>query len=131
MKKGFIVDLETATLENTDYRRVLYTAENIQLVLMNLEPGVEIGEETHDLDQFIRVDGGVATIMLGDKFHELPDGHAVVIPAGVKHNVLNKGDEPVKLYSVYGLPEHKDGLVQKTKADEKEEHWEGETTEEG
>ena len=129
MKKGFVVDLETATLENTDYRRVLYTAGNIQLVLMHLEPGVEIGEEVHELDQFIRVDGGVATVMLGDEFHELSDGHAVIVPAGVKHNVLNKSDEPVNLYSVYGPPEHKDGIVQKTKQDEKEEHWDKETTE--
>ena len=129
MKKGFIIDIESETLANNDYRRVLYTSEHLQLVLMHLEPGVEIGEEIHELDQFIRIDGGVATVLLSGMEYELADGSAVVIPAGVLHNVINKTKMPLKLYSLYGPPEHKDGTVHKTKEDEKEEHWDGVTTE--
>lgn len=129
MKYGFVVNLELETIKNTDYRRVLYTAENIQLVLMNLLPDEEIGEEVHELDQFIRIDEGVATVVLNGIEQELQDGYAVVIPAGVKHNVINKSEEPIKLYSLYGPPEHKDGLVEKTKQDEHEEHFDGKTTE--
>ena len=130
MKNGIIVNLEHETIANKDYRRVIYTANSIQLVLMCLLPGVEIGEETHELDQFIRVDEGVATVILNDgKPEELKDGYAVIIPAGTKHNIINKSESPVKLYSVYGPPEHKDGLVEKTKQDEHEEHFDGKTTE--
>lgn len=129
MKNGFVVNLELETIKNTDYRRVLYTAENIQLVLMNLLPDEEIGEEVHKLDQFIRIDEGVATVVLNGVEQELQDGYAVVIPAGVKHNVINMSEEPIKLYSLYGPPEHKDALVEKTKNDEHEEHFDGKTTE--
>ena len=129
MKKGFVVNLELETIKNTDYRRVLYTAENIQLVLMCLLPDEEIGEEVHELDQFIRIDEGVATVVLNGVEQELQDGYAVVIPSGVKHNVINKSEEPIKLYSLYGPPEHKDGLVEKAKQDEHEEHFDGVTTE--
>ncbi len=123
--KGFIVDIEKVTEENTDYRRVIFTAKNIQLVLMNLQPGEEIGEETHHLDQFIRVEEGDATVYLNGEAYPLEDDHAVIIPAGVKHNVVNTGDEELKLYSLYAPPEHKDGTIHKTKADEKEEHFDG------
>jgi len=130
MKKGFVIDLEKETVENTDYRRVLYTAEHSQLVVMSLEPGVEIGEEVHELDQFIRIDKGNGKAVLnGDQEYELSDGWAAVVPAGVKHNIINTGEEPLKLYTVYSPPEHKDGVVQPTKADEKEEHFDGVTTE--
>ena len=129
MKNGFVVNLELETIKNTDYRRVLYTAEHIQLVLMCLLPGEEIGEEVHELDQFIRIDEGVATVVLNGEEQELQDGYAVVIPAGVKHNVINKSEEPIKLYSLYGPPEHKDGLIEKSKKDEHEEHFDGVTTE--
>ena len=129
MKKGLIIDLESETVANTDYRRVLYTSEHLQLVLMHLEPGVEIGEEVHELDQFIRIDQGRVHVLLGDTETEISDGYAVVIPAGVRHNFTNRGAVSVKLYSVYGPPEHKDGLVEKTKADEHEEHFDGKTTE--
>ncbi len=129
MKKGLIIDLESQTVANTDYRRVLYTSENLQLVLMNLMPGIEIGEEIHELDQFIRIDQGSVHVLLGDTETEITDGYAVVIPAGVRHNFTNRGKVPVKLYSIYSPPEHKDGLLEKTKADEHEEHFDGVTTE--
>jgi len=130
MKKGYIVNIEEATVANTDYRRVLYTSEHSQLVVMSLEPEVEIGEETHELDQFIRVESGSGKVILnGSEEHALVDDWAVIIPAGVKHNVINTGDVPLKLYSIYSPAEHKDGLVQATKADETEEHFDGVTTE--
>jgi mannose-6-phosphate isomerase-like protein (cupin superfamily) len=127
--KGYITNIERDTLENTDYRRVLYTGKNSQLVLMSIEPGDEIGEETHHLDQFIRIEAGKARLLLDDVEHDVEDDWAFVIPAGTKHNVINTGDVPLKLYSIYSPPEHKDGVVQSTKADEREEHFDGVTTE--
>ncbi|MCD5381156.1 MAG: cupin domain-containing protein [Candidatus Pacebacteria bacterium] len=130
MKKGYIVNIEETTKNNTDYRRVLYTAENSQLVVMSIEPGDEIGEEVHELDQFIRVESGAGTVVLnGDEESVLGNDWAVVIPAGVKHNVINTGSETLKLYSIYSPAEHKDGTVHETKADEQEEHFDGITTE--
>ncbi len=126
---GYIANIEKATLENTDYRRVLYTAKNSQLVLMNIAPGDEIGEETHHLDQFIRIEQGQARVTLDGVDHDVQDEFAMVIPAGTKHNVVNTGTEELKLYTVYSPPEHKDGLVEKTKADEIEEHFDGKTSE--
>ena len=126
---GYIANIEKATLENTDYRRVLYTAKNSQLVLMNVQPGDEIGEETHQLDQFIRIEQGQARVTLDGVDHDVQDEFAIVIPAGTKHNVVNTGTEELKLYTVYSPPEHKDGIVEKTKADEIEEHFDGKTTE--
>jgi len=127
--KGFITNIEQDTLDNTDYRRVLYTAHNSQLVLMCIEPGDEIGEEVHELDQFIRLEQGTATVVLNGESHIVPADSAVIIPARVNHNVINTGSEPLKLYSLYAPPEHKDKTVQATKADEKEEHFDGITTE--
>ncbi len=123
--KGYIVDIEKETEENTDYRRVLFTAKNIQLVLMNLQPGEEIGEETHHLDQFIRIEEGDATVYLDGEAFPFADDHAVIIPAGVRHNVVNTGDEELKLYSLYAPPEHKDKTIHHKKKDEKEEHFDG------
>lgn len=127
--KGYVLNIEEETLKNTDYRRVLYTAKNSQLVLMSIEPGDEIGEEVHELDQFIRFEAGEATVMLDGVSHDVKDDFAVVIPAGTNHNVINTGAETLKLYSVYSPPEHKDGTIHATKADEKEEHFDGKTTE--
>lgn len=127
--KGYITNIEKATLENSDYRRVLYTAKNSQLVLMSIAPGDEIGEETHHLDQFLRFEGGEGRVILDDVPHDVSDGFAVVIPEGTKHNVINTGDTHLKLYSIYSPAEHKDGTIHKTKADEKEEHFDGVTTE--
>lgn len=127
--KGYITNIEKATLENSDYRRVLYTAKNSQLVLMSIAPGDEIGEETHHLDQFLRFEEGEGMVILDGVSHNVSDGFAVVIPEGTKHNVVNTGSTLLKLYSVYSPPEHKDGTTHKTKADEKEEHFDGVTTE--
>lgn len=127
---GFIVNIEKETLENTDYRRVLYTAKNSQLVLMNIQPGDEIGEEVHDLDQFIRIEQGTAVSVLDGERRDLPEDYAVVIPSGTRHNIINTGDTELKLYTVYSPPEHKDGIVEATKADEIEEHFDGKTTQE-
>lgn len=126
---GYIVNIEKETLENENYRKVLYTANNSQLVLMTIQPGDEIGLEIHDLDQFIRIEAGEATVILDDVEHKIEDDWAVVIPAGTKHNVVNTGDDPLRLYSIYSPPEHKDGTVRATKADDKEEHFDGVTTE--
>ena len=126
---GFVTNIEKATLENENYRKVLYTAKNSQLVLMTIQPGDEIGEEIHELDQFIRLEAGKARVTLDGVEHSLEDDWAVVIPPGTKHNVVNVGDGPVRLYSVYSPPEHKDGTVHATKADDKEEHFDGVTTE--
>lgn len=127
--KGYVVNIEKETLENTDYRRVLYTAKNSQLVLMNIQPGDEIGEETHHLDQFLRIEQGEAKAILDGVEHELKADYAVVVPAGTRHNFINTGSEELKLYSIYSPPEHKDGIVEHTKADEIEEHFDGKTTE--
>lgn len=127
--KGYIANIGKETLENTDYRRVLYTAKNSQLVLMSIEPGDEIGTEVHELDQFIRIEQGNATAILDGVEHQLADDFAVVVPAGMEHNVINTGTEILKLYSIYSPPEHRDGVVHATKRDEHEEHFDGATTE--
>ena len=117
---GYVTNIERDTLDNEDYRRVLFTGPNTQLVLMTLRPGEEIGEETHEEhDQFIRVEAGTGTVMLDGKPTALSDGSAVVIPAGTRHNVVNtSSSEPLRLYTLYSPPEHPDGTVQHTKADE-------------
>jgi mannose-6-phosphate isomerase-like protein (cupin superfamily) len=124
---GFHTNIENATVKNTDYRRVLFTAEHCQLVLMSIEPGDEIGEEIHKVDQFIRVDAGNGTCVINGKEKPFRDGDAVVVPAGAKHNVINTGEEPLKLYTVYSPPQHKRTTVQKTKADDKEDRFDGKT----
>ena len=124
------MDIEGETLKNTDYRRVLYTGRYSQLVVMSIKPGEEIGNEMHGLDQFIRLEQGKAKLVLNNKDeHEVHADDAFVVPAGTWQNVINMGDEDLKLYTVYSPPNHKDGTVHKTKADEKEEHFEGKTTE--
>ena len=117
---GYVTNIEQATLGNEDYRRVLFTGRNTQLVLMTLKPGEEIGVETHEEhDQFIRVEAGTGRVLLNEEEHGLTDGVAVVIPAGTRHNVLNtSATEPMRLYTLYSPPEHPDGTVHRTKADE-------------
>jgi len=117
---GYVTDIERDTLENEDYRRVLYTGQYMQLVLMTLQPGEEIGLETHEgHDQFIRIEAGTGYVQLDDERRELKDGSIVVIPSGAKHNVVNSSStEPLRLYTIYAPPEHPDGTVQHTKADE-------------
>ncbi len=127
--KGYITNIEKETLENNNFRKVLYTAKNSQLVVMSIAPGDDIGSEVHELDQFIRIEAGTAKAVLDGVESKLPAEHAVIIPAGVEHNIINTGNEPLKLYSIYSPPEHKDGTIYPTKDDEKEEHFDGQTTE--
>jgi len=129
--KHFIGNIEEQTQQNTDYRRVIYTSHYTQLVLMSLKPGVEIGNEIHGLDQFIRVESGKAKVILnnGESEHEMTDDWAVIIPAGTYHNIINTGDTELKLYTLYSPPEHLKDTVQTTKADEVEDHFDGKTTE--
>lgn len=127
--RGYVINMERETLVNKDYRRVLYTAKNSQLVLMSIEPGDEVGEEIHPLDQFIRIEQGEGKIIIDDNEYEVREDFAAVIPQGAKHNVINTGTIPMKLYTVYSPAEHKDRTVHKTKADETEEHFDGKTTE--
>ncbi len=129
---GYVDDIEEAAESNDDFRRVLYTGAHLQLVLMTLQPGEEIGEETHDDgDQFFRVEEGEGEVVIDGVTHEVEDDFAVVIPAGARHNVINTGSEPLRLYTIYGPPEHRDGVVHATKAeaDASDEHFDGKTTE--
>ena len=116
---GYVDKIESVTRENEDFRRVLFTGPNTQLVVMTLQPGEEIGLETHTgHDQFIRVEAGTGFVMLNGTSRMIEDGSAVVIPAGVEHNVINTStDEPLKLYTLYSPPEHPDGTVHHTKED--------------
>lgn len=130
--QGFVDNIETLTRENTDFRRVLYTGKHLQLVLMALKPGEEIGEEVHDdHDQFFRVETGAGEIWIDGKRTAIKDDDAMIVPAGARHNVINTGDAPLTLYTLYGPPEHKDGVVRVTKAEAEatEEHFDGKTTE--
>lgn len=127
--KGYIVNIEQVTKGNTEYRKVLYTAKNSQLVVMSLPPGQEIGEEVHELDQFIRFEMGEGKVVLDGVEHAVGADIAVVIPQGTRHNVINTSGGDLKLYTLYAPPEHRDGIVEHTKADEVEEHFDGVTTE--
>ncbi len=130
--KGYVANIEEATKKNNNFRQVLYTSKHSQLVVMNLKPGEEIGEEVHDLDQFIRVEEGEGKAILNDIDHFIKDDWAIVVPAGAKHNVVNtSADKDLKLYTIYSPPEHRDGTVHVTKEEAlaKEEHFDGKTTE--
>lgn len=130
--KGFVGDIEDLTEDNELFRRVLYTGRNLQLVLMSLNPGEEIGEEVHDdRDQFFRFEEGKGEVIIDGVANPVEDDIAVIVPAGAKHNVRNTGDEPLRLYTIYGPPEHIDGTVHATKAeaDASHEHFDGRTTE--
>jgi mannose-6-phosphate isomerase-like protein (cupin superfamily) len=115
--KGYTKNIERLSLENENFRKVLYTDKKSQLVLMSLAPGEEIGEEVHDVDQFLRVEKGSGTTILDGISHPLEDGSVIVVPAGTTHNVINGGQGPMKLYTLYMPPHHKDGTVHKTKAE--------------
>ena len=130
--KGYIDDIEHQAEENVDFRRVLYTGKHMQLVLMSLQPGEDIGEETHhDVDQFFRVEQGKGEVLIDGRKTTIESDTAIVVPAGARHNITNTGDKPLKLYTVYGPPNHADGTVHVTKADAEasREHFEGVTTE--
>jgi mannose-6-phosphate isomerase-like protein (cupin superfamily) len=134
MKRGYCDNIERETLGNEDFRRVLYTGEHLQLVLMTLQPGEEIGEEVHpDRDQFFRIEEGHGAIDINGRANPVEDDFAVIVPAGARHNVRNTGAEPLRFYTLYGPPEHKDGIVQATKAEAEARHhdeeWDGATSE--
>lgn len=116
--KFYADNIEQKTLENTDYRRVLFTGKNSQLVLMTIQPGDEIGKEVHDThDQFFRIEAGEAEFTIDGEVVAGGDGFAVIVPAGALHNVVNTGSEELKLYTIYSPAEHADGTIHKTKAD--------------
>lgn len=130
--KGFVDDIEELTEDNKDFRRVLYTGQKLQLVLMALQSGEEIGEEVHaDTDQFFRVEKGKGEVVIDGKATKIESDMAIIVPAGARHNVRNTGDKPLKLYTLYAPPEHIDGTVHATKADAEaaHEHFDGKTTE--
>jgi len=129
--KGFIDNIEKLTKENNNFRKVLYTGRYSQLVLMSLASGEEIGEEVHGLDQFLRIEEGKGKAIVGALEYEVEDGTAIVVPAGTLHNVINTGDIPLKLYTIYSPPNHRDGVLHPTKNDamRDEEHFDGITTE--
>jgi mannose-6-phosphate isomerase-like protein (cupin superfamily) len=132
--KGYVDNIEQATLANADFRRVLYTGGHLQLVLMTLPPGCDIGEEVHeDRDQFFRIEQGEGEIRIDGAVNKVTDDFAVIVPAGARHNVINTGAAPLRLYTIYGPPEHRDGVVHTTKeqaeADHDNDHWDGETSE--
>jgi mannose-6-phosphate isomerase-like protein (cupin superfamily) len=129
--KGYITNIEKDAIANENFRKVLYTSKNSQLVLMSLLPGEEIGEEIHQLDQFFRFESGTGTVVLDGVEHAVTDGFAVVVPQGAKHNIINTGSVPLKMYTIYSPANHRDGVVHSTKAEAEadEEHFDGITTE--
>ena len=134
MKRGFCDDIDRLTIDNEDFRRVLYTGEHLQLVLMSLAPGEEIGEEVHeDRDQFFRFEEGEGVVVIDGKEHKVQDDFAVIVPAGARHNVRNTSEEPLQFYTLYGPPEHKDRVVHRTTEEAEARHhleeWDGATSE--
>jgi len=130
---GYVADIGKITLDNTNFRTVLYTAKNCQLVVMHLKPGEDIGEEVHQLDQFIRIEAGTGQAILDGATHAIAAEYAIIIPAGTKHNIINTSTaEPMKLYTLYAPPEHRYDIVHVTKADavaDTSDHFDGTTTE--
>jgi mannose-6-phosphate isomerase-like protein (cupin superfamily) len=129
--KGFVQDIEKRALGNDAFRRVLYTAKHCQLVVMALRPGEEIGAEIHRLDQFFRVEEGKGDAILDGVRTAIQAGFAVLVPAGTNHNIINTGSIPLKLYTLYAPPNHRDGVVHQTRAaaEADNEHFAGKTTE--
>ena len=129
--KGFVQDIEDLAVKNVEFRRVIYTAKHCQLVLMALKPHEEIGAEVHTLDQFFRVEEGSGEAVLEGVRTAIRAGFAVIVPAGTNHNIINSGSVPLKLYTLYSPPNHRDGVVHHTRADAEadDEHFDGKTTE--
>lgn len=126
LDKGFLTNIEEDTVKNTNFREVLWTGQ-LQLVLMALKPGEDIGEEIHEPDQFFRVDEGSGKLVMNGKENEIKDGSAFIIPGGTKHNVI-AGDNGLKMYAIYAPHQHPEGTVHKTKEEamEDEEHGDNE-----
>ncbi len=130
--RGLVTDIEARTVDNDDFRRVIYTGPHLQLVLMSIPAEDHIGVETHpDVDQFFRVEEGTGEVMLGSVSKPVGPGSAVVVPAGTKHDIRTTGDKPLKLYTIYSPPHHRDGVVHHSRADAERdtEHFDGRTTE--
>ena len=129
--KGFVQDIEGLAIKNDEFRRVVYTTTNCQLVVMALKPKEEIGAEVHKLDQFFRVEEGTGEAVLGGVRTAIRAGFAVLVPAGTNHNIINTGTAPMKLYTLYAPPNHRDGVVHHTRheAEADNEHFDGKTTE--
>lgn len=129
--KGYLQDIEARTLANDDFRRVLYTSRYCQLVVMSLQPTEDIGEEVHQLDQFFRFEAGTGSVVLDGVAEPVRHGVAVLVPAGIRHNIVNTGTTPLKLYTIYAPPSHRDGVVHHTRADADgdDEHFDLQTTE--
>ena len=131
--KGFKSNIEKDTLENENFRKVLYTGKHLQLVLMTLKPGEDIGMETHPKnDQFFRFEGGKGKCFIDGNEYDVTDGDDILVPAGAKHNVINVDlKKELKMYTIYGPPNHQDGTIRKTKAEaiKKEEEFDGKTSE--
>ena len=129
--KGFVGSIEKAVQKNETFRTVLYTAKNCQLVVMSLKPGEDIGAEVHKLDQFFRVEEGEGKAVLDSIEHRIKPGFAILVPAGARHNIINGLSGPMKLYTLYAPPNHRDGVVHATKAEAEadKEHFDGKTTE--
>jgi len=130
--EGYISNIEKETIENNNFRKVLYTGKNSQLVIMSLKPGEDIGEEVHNVDQFLRIEQGKGKAILDEIVHEVQDDFAIVVPAGAKHNVINGMDGEMKLYTIYSPPEHLKDTVHITKEDalnDTNDHFDGITSE--
>lgn len=129
--QGFVKDIESLAVKNSEFRQVLYTAKHCQLVVMSLKPKEEIGAEVHQLDQFFRVEEGSGEVVLDGVPTKIRAGFAILVPAGAKHNIINTGSGPLKLYTLYAPPNHRDGVVHHTRADAEadDEHFDGKTTE--
>ena len=130
--KGYISNIEQDTQANGNFRKVLYTGKHSQLVVMSLLPGEEIGAEVHNVDQFLRIEHGEGVAILDGVEYQVGDDWAIVVPAGAMHNVINRGSEPMKLYTIYSPAEHKRDTVHPTKAEAEADitdHFDGITTE--
>jgi len=129
--KGYVQNIESISVKNENFRQVLYTAKNCQLVIMALNPKEEIGMEVHELDQFFRVEEGIGEAVLDGIHKMISAGFAVLVPAGTNHNIINTGTTPMKLYTLYSPPNHRDGVIHKTRAEAEkdDEQFDGKTTE--
>lgn len=130
-QEGYVQNIEELSVKNDKFRKVLYTADGIQLVLMSLQPRESIGLEKHPSDQFFRVEEGYGEVSINGKIKQIEPGSGIIIPAGCEHNITNTSNQQLHLYTLYSPPQHKDKTVQSTKGDAEssDEHYDGHTTE--
>lgn len=131
--KGYHNNIEKATIDNTNFRKVLHTTQHFQLVLMCLQPGEDIGEEVHhDNDQFFRFESGSGKCIIDGNEYSLKDGDVIIVPSGAKHNIINiDNQKELKMYTIYAPPHHKDGIIRTTKEEamKNEAEFDGKTSE--